>query len=444
MPPAPQRPPARPQPDLVARSAGQRSPNGAASQNSLLHALFGRSRTFASFSEPAFAWFFVSTLGQMGAAIMQIFVRSFLVFELTDSYFALGVVAIGSALPQLLLGPYGGVVADRFPKKTVTQVFQIIGLANTLTIGTLAVLGVLDFWHLIVSAVFQGVLVAMMVPARQSMVSEIVSRERLMNGVSLAAAAMNIMQFVGPGLGGLLLYSIGAGGTFYVMAAGYLIAIVTMFKVPRVPAQATGGVGGPREALTDMAAGFRYMAGHRTLRMILLLSFVVSALGMPFQPMLPGFVQDVFGADAALAGAFGMVSAAGALLASLRLAGMAQRRRGWLLLGLSALLGLGVLGIAVSSWLWLSLALMIVLGVGQSGRMSVSATLIQEHAEPAFRGRAMSVLMMQFSLMSLGAFVLGLLAEGIGIRWAVAGMAIGLLAATAATAALSPRIRSVQ
>ena len=177
--------------------------------------VFGRRvRTFESFREPSFRWFFVSTLGQMYSAIGQMFVRTFLVYELTESYAAVGLVALVSGVVQFLLGPYGGVLADRFPKKTVTQVFQAVGFLNAFVIGTLAVLGILEFWHLLISAVSQGILVALMVPARQAMVSEIVSKERIMNGVALNTAAMNIMQFTAPLIGGVLLATAGAGVTF--------------------------------------------------------------------------------------------------------------------------------------------------------------------------------------------------------------------------------------
>ena len=400
-----------------------------------------RLRTFESFREPGFGWFYVSTLGQMGAAIMQIFVRTFLVYELTGSYLAIGITAIAGAVPQLLLGPYGGVLADRFPKRTITQVFQLVGLANTLAIGTLAMLGLLEYWHLIVTAVFQGVLVAMMVPARQAMVSEIVSREQIMNGVSLNNSAMNIMQFLGPALGGVLLASIGAGPTFYVMAGGYVIAILTMMKIPLVPAQAQGRAGGWREAGSDIAGGFRYMAKHPTLRLVLGLSFAVSALGMPFQQLVPGFVQDVFSADAATAGLVVMMSAVGAVAASLILASLKRVKRGWMLLGASVVLAAALFGISISDWIVLTGLLMLLLGVGQAGRMSLSSTLIQEQAEPEYRGRAMSVLMMQFALMQLGAFALSLAAEGAGIRPVVAALSIALLALTALAAAVMPALR---
>ena len=380
--------------------------------------MFGRRvRTFESFREPAFRWFFVSTLGQMYSAIGQMFVRSFLVYELTDSYAAMGLVALVSGAVQFVLGPYGGVLADRFPKKSVTQIFQFVGFLNAFIIGTLAILGILEFWHLLISAVSQGILVALMVPARQAMVSEIVSRERIMNGVALNTAAMNIMQFAAPLIGGALLATAGAGVTFYVMAGCYALAIVTMLPIPTVAAQAGRGGGGLREAMGDIADGFRYIARHRVLRMILLLSFCVSVLGMPFQGLLPGFVQDAFNAGPALAALFMTFSAIGAFLAALIIASLRRSGRGKLL---------------------------ILMGIGQSGRMAMASALIQEQAEPAYRGRAMSVLMMQFALMQGGVFVLGIAAELVGVRLAVFVVAAALVAALMLFGSFSPTLRRLQ
>ncbi len=403
-----------------------------------------RMGTFESFRDPAFGWFFVSTLGQMYSAIGQMFVRTYLVYELTESYADVGLVALVSGGAQFLLGPYGGVLADRFPKKTVTQVFQFVGFLNAFAIGTLAVMGILEFWHLLISAVSQGILVALMVPARQAMVSEIVPQERIMNGVALNTAAMNMMQFGAPLIGGALLATVGAAGAFYSMAGSYALAMVAMLPIPTVAAQAGRGRGGAREAFGDIGDGFRYIAGHRALRMILLLSFFISMLGMPFQGLLPGFVQDVFDAGPALAALFMTFSAVGAFLAALIIASLRRSGRGKLLILMGVFLGGSILGMAISPWIWLSMPIMILMGIGQSGRMAMASALIQEQAEPAYRGRAMSVLMMQFAVMQGGVFALGMAAELIGIRLAVLIVGVALLAVLALFGVFSPTLRRIQ
>ena len=380
----------------------------------------------------------------MYSAIGQMFVRTFLVYELTESYAAVGLVALISGTVQFALGPYGGVLADRFPKKAVTQIFQFVGFLNAFVIGTLAVMGILEFWHLLISAVSQGVLVALMVPARQAMVSEIVPKHRIMNGVALNTAAMNMMQFGAPLIGGALLATAGAGVTFYSMAGCYVLAMLTMLPIPSVVAQAGRGQGGVREAFRDISDGFRYVGRHRVLRMILLLSFFISLLGTPFQGLLPGFVQDTFDAGPALAALFLTFSAVGAFLAALIIASLRRSGRGKLLILMGVFLGAATLGMAISPWIWLSLPIMILMGIGQSGRMAMASALIQEQADPAYRGRVMSVLMMQFAVMQGGVFVLGIVAELVGIRLAIFVVGVMLLGALALFGAFSPTLRRLQ
>jgi MFS family permease len=387
----------------------------------------GLQRTFASLHDPSFRWFFLSTLGMMGAVMMQILVRGFLVFDLTGSFAALGVLAISSAIPQLLVGFYGGVLADRLPKKTVVQAGQLAGMVIVSIMGLLALLDLLAFWHLLLSGVSSGLLVGLMMPARQAMIHEVVGRERLMNAVSLNTGGMNLMQLLAPTLGGVLLVTIGAGGVFFVMAGCYLFAVVTMWRVPKVAAALGAGRVTRGSGLHDILDGMRYIRGKRPLYLVLSLSFLTSALGMAYMPILPGFVSDVFDGGAKELGIVTSLSAVGAIAGALVLASLPDRHRGALLILSALVLGIGLLAFALASVLWVGAVFMLIVGLGQSGRQSLAMTLLQAHSDDAYRGRVMAVFMMQFSMMSLGAFVMAMLATAVGIQAAFAGLAIGLV-----------------
>lgn len=376
--------------------------------------------------------------------MMQILVRGVLVFDLTGSFAALGVVALASAIPQLTIGLYGGVLADRFPKQLVVQVGQLFALATVVILGLITIAGGLAFWHLIMWGVAQGFLIGMMMPARQAMVLEVVGRERLMNAVSLNTGVMNTTQIAAPAVGAVLLATVGPGATFFAMAGCYVFAILTMTRVPRAPAALQGSASGWRN-ITD---GVRYIRGNRPLLLVLLLSFFVSALGMPYMQILPGFVGDIF-ADgraetARILGLLTSVSAAGALAGALVLATLPSRRRGLLLIGGGFILGVGLLAFSLSTVLWVSVPVMVVIGIGQSLRQSVANVLLQTYAEDAYRGRVMSVFMTQFAMMSLGAFAMGLIASAVGIQIAFAGMAVGLLAVSTLALLLLPGLRQLR
>lgn len=402
-----------------------------------------RFNTFESLKDVTFAWFFISTLGQISAAVMQILVRGFLVFELTGSFAALGLVSLVSAVPQLVFGFYGGVLADRYSKKMVTQVGQTIGLANVLAMGTLAAFDALEFWHLMASGVGQGLLVGMMMPARQAMVHEVVKGKHLMNAVSLNAAGMNMMQITAPALGGVLLKTWGAEGAFFTMAGGYSLAIFCMLFVPGTPAAATGK-NTARSAVLDIVAGWRYARGHAELRQILLFSFLVALLGQAYMPVFPGFVSDVFSDNASLLGLLIAISAVGSLVGSLVLASLPDRHRGWLLIGSGILLGIGLLGLSFSPLLWTAIPFMVVIGVGQAGRQSVAMTLLQAYSEDTYRGRVLGIFMLQFSMMSFGAFIIGIVANALSIQVAFAIIAGALIVLGAWTALSSKTLREIQ
>lgn len=402
-----------------------------------------RLRTFHSLKDPAFAWFFTSTLGMMSAVMMQILVRGFLVYDLTGSFAALGLLSLVSAIPQLLFGFYGGVLADRFPKKLVVQIGQVAGFANVTTMGVLAAFDMLAFWHLLASGAVSGLLVGMMVPARQAMVHEVVKGARVMNAISLNTAGTNVMQIAAPAVGGVVLRVWGADGAFFVMSGCYASAVITMAFVPWAAA-AQKGDSNVKAAVLDVFDGFRHVRHHPQLSSVLSFSFVVALLGSAYMPVLPGFVSDVYSDNSSVLGLLIATSAVGSLVGSLVLASLPDRRRGLLLIGSGIVLGLGLIGLSGSPAVWVAMPFMAVIGLGQAGRQSVGNTLLLVYADEAYRGRVMSLFMLQFAVMSLGAFGIGMLASFMSIRLAFGLVAGALLAVGLATAAGSRTLRAIE
>jgi len=324
----------------------------------------------------------------------------------------------------------------------------VTGLANVALMGVLAAAGVLEYWHLVLSGVISGLLVGVMMPARQAMVHEVVRGERLMNAVSLNTGAMNITQILAPAAGGFLLEAIGAAGTFFTMAGCYGFAVLTMAFVPAVrPAHTEGprllSLEGFRRGFRDIADGVAYVRHHPQIRMVLILSFFVALLGSAYMPILPGFVADVFDEGAGTIGVLTSVSAAGSLVGALVLASLPDRRRGLLLVASALTLGGGLLAFSQSGVVLIAAVCMIVVGVGQAGRQSIANTLLQAHSEDAYRGRVMALFMTQFSMMSLGAFAIGVIAGAVGVQWAFAGMAAGLVVVSGASLVLLPGLRRI-
>jgi MFS family permease len=405
-------------------------------------------RTFESLNDRNFRWYFFAMFGQFFAMQMQMFVRGFLVFDLTGSFAALGTVSLANAIPGLTLSLAGGVVADRLPKRVVLQAGQVANMVMAAGITYLLYMDQLRFEHLLLAAVVQGTSNAMTMPSRQSMVPELVGPKRLMNAVALNTAGMNFTRLVAPALGGLIVAWTSATGAYTFMTASYLFAVLTLMKVPARPlfvgARPQGrGMRARQTGVRDLLDGLRYIRQSPVIRTLLVVNFLIVLVSMPYMMMLPGFAKDVLDADATGLGILMSLTGVGSLAGSLVIASLPSRSRGKLLLGGSMLLGAALLVFSASTIYWFSAAVMIVIGVGQASRMSLSNVLIQAYVDDDFRGRVMSIYMMEFSLTMFGVFAVGILAGIFGVQVVIGGTAVLLIVLVVLFYLFVPRIRSL-
>ena len=405
-------------------------------------------KTFDSLSLEPFRWYLGSMFGWFASMNMQLLARGFLTFELTGSFASLGLVSLAHAIPGMVLSLPGGVLADRLNKKKVIQAGQVSNMAVSAFIAGLIFSGALTFEWLLFSAVLQGTVNAMIMPARQSLIAEIVSEDRLMNAVALNTAGMNVMRLLAPAGAGLMLAGIGAGWVYSVMSGLYLSGAVLMTRVKLLdPAETKGATQGKKRGRAsgprDLLEGLRYMRRDRVILALLSVNFVIVLLSMPFQTMLPGFVDDVLGGGAGRLGLLMSFVGIGSLAGSLVIASLAPRRRGLMLLVSAAVMGMFLIAFSISTWFWVTAAIMIGVGVGQSGRMSLTNVILMSYTEPAYRGRVMSINMMEFSLMSFGTFMIGVLANIVGIQMAIGSTAVLLLVCIAGALAFVPRLRDL-
>ncbi len=407
-------------------------------------------RMLDSFENREFRWFYISMLGHMASMNMQLVIRGLLAYNLTGSYAALGLVGLAGALPMLVLAVFGGVLADRLPKRTVMQVGQAASLANAAAMAALVFANLMSIEWLLITAALQGVVMALMMPARQAMLPEVVGLARMMNAVSLNMAGMNSMRLFAPALGGFIVGLFGFGWGFSVMSVLYLVALTAMARVTWTPASAPGESGQSavaigRSALADIWGGLVYIRREQTMLILLGITFITSAFGMPIQFLLPGYVADIFADDAAqaasLAGLLLSISAIGALGGALFLATIPDKHRGALFLGGAATLGLGVFLFAQTDNYALAALFMMIVGLGSAFRMALSQGLLHTYVENAYRGRVMSLFMTQMAIMQFSTFVVGMVAEAIGIRIAIASLGLMLIGVCALAAVFIPALR---
>jgi len=400
-------------------------------------------RTFESLSNRGFRWYFFSMFGWFASMNMQMLVRGYIVFELTGSYAALGLVSLANAIPGLVLSLPGGAIADRVSKKRVVQLGQLSNTVVSAAIAFLMLSDMLVFEHLVACAVIQGSINSLLMPARQSMISEIVDDARLMNAVALNTAAMNTMRLIAPAIGGVLLATFGGGWAYVLMACLYCAGAVFLIPVRLNPqkSSARANSGGWLQGFSDIAAGCRYMAADRTVLMILSINLIIVLFSMPYQMMLPGFASDVLGAGPGRLGLLMTITGAGSLVGSLALASLPARNRGLILLLGSLLMGVSLVFFSISTWYWATAAIMLGVGVGQAARMSLGNVLLQSYTDAAYRGRVMSIYLMEFSLVSLGTFIIGVMSNVIGVQVALGVTSVLLVVLVTGVLVFMPRMR---
>ena len=390
--------------------------------------------TFAAFEIINYRWFFAALCGNFAAMNIQMFIRGWLVFEITGSYEKLGWMTAAGGLVGLVAAPLGGVVADRVKqKKTILQLAGIANALITLGIAALIFQGILVFEHLLISSILQGLVMNAMMPARQAFTKDVVGLDRLTNAIALSTSGMNTARLLLPGLAGGLVAALGGGGgnidpakwVYLTMAALYVwsASVITLIKVEdRAPDEESQG-----SILSDLSSGFKYVLRTPIIAMLLGCNFLMVFFSLTYFMLLPGFAKDVLNAGPDDLGLLISLSGIGSLLGSLYVASFGNRKRARLLLIGGLLMGVSLLGFAWSTHFWLSIALLTVVGFGQASRMSLSNVLIQSYVDDDFRGRVMSIYMLEMAFLSISIYPISLFADYFGPQWAVGLSAMGLV-----------------
>jgi MFS family permease len=407
-----------------------------------------RLRTFESLRDRNYRWFLYSLLGNFSSMNMQMFVRGWVVFELTGSFVALGTVFLANGIVGMFVAPLGGVLADRVrDKKYVVQVGQLLNAGVALEIGLLIASEQLEFSHIVIASVAQGLVMNAIMPARQAMTPEVVGLDRLMNALALNTSGMNAARLLMPGLAGWMVGALGGGNgdigpaqyVYFSMSALYLWSVVALFPVQAEYRDTPADEPEP-QGLVD---GFRYIAKTPVIRMLLIANFFMVLFSMTYFMLLPGFAKEVLAAGPERLGLLTTLSGVGSLVGSLLIASLPSRNRGRIVLYSSLLLGFALLAFSISTDYWLSVVILVVVGFGQAGRMSLNNVLIQSYVADAYRGRVMGVFMMEFSLMSLGMYGAGILATQVGPQWTVGGSAVALIVLAGGLILFAPAYRNL-
>ncbi|OPZ56793.1 MAG: enterobactin exporter EntS [bacterium ADurb.BinA028] len=385
-----------------------------------------RSGTFASLRVHNYRLYAAGGLISNSGTWMGRVAQDWLVLtELTDhSASALGIATGMQFAPFLLLAPWSGMIADRFPKRRILLSTQSTLAVTNLLLGVLTVTGAVQLWHVYALALVQGLAQAVDNPARQTFVSEMVGPGLLANAVALNSASFNSGRLIGPGVAGLVIAAYGTGVAMLVNAASFLLLILALLAMRAgelQPAPLARGRGQIRE-------GIAYVRGRPDIQVVMVLVFVLGTFGMNFQITTALMATRAFGKGPTEFGLLGSVMAVGSLSAALLSARRARPRLRVLLVALAGFTVASGLAALAPTYEWFAVAL-VPCGLAALTALTTANALVQLSVDPSVRGRVMALYMAIFmGGTPIGAPLIGRLGDLAGPRWTigVGTIAVGL------------------
>jgi MFS family permease len=397
-----------------------------------------RTRTFAALAVPNYRRFFAGQSVSLTGTWTQSIAQTWLVLELGGSGTTLGLVAATQFLPVLLLGTYGGLLADRHDKRSILLFTQSVLGALALILGVLTVTHVVVLWEIFVLAASLGVTNALDNPARQSFAIELTGQRLLRNAVTLNSVMVNGARAVGPTVAALLIATVGVGICFLINAASYLAAIVAISRIDGATLHRSGHVIRSRGQLRD---GLRYVRRTPELLGLLVMMVMVGTLAYEFQVSLPLVARDSLHGGAS---AYGLMTAAmgvGAVCGGLVMARSATTGVRIVTIAAAAL-GAAIALAASAPNLPAEMIALLIVGAASTGFISTGNSTLQLGAEARYRGRVMALWSVAFlGTTPVGGPVVGWIAEHAGPRVALAIGAAACAGATAVGLVVLSRIR---
>ena len=396
------------------------------------------STTFAALEVPNFRLYLGGQATSLCGTWMQMAAQSWLVLKLTDSATALGLIVALQTLPVLLLGPYGGVVADRVNKRKAMITLQAIMGLQALTLGLLTVTGSVHVWEIGVLAFVLGLNNAFENPARQSFMLELVGAEHLRNAVSLNSTMVNVARVVGPGIGGLLIAAVGTGWCFLINAVTFVAVINSLMRMDK---SALSPVRPMARAKGQLRDGLRYVRGESRLALPLAMAAIVGCLAYEFQVSLPYMASHGLHVGSAGFGFMTAAMGAGAVVGGLAVA--TRGKIGSMALALSALgFGVAMALAALAPNIALELVALALVGAASVAFMSQTNATLQLRAAPEMRGRVMALWFVSFQGSTpIGGPIVGAVMAGFGAR---SGLGVGAVACLAVAAGGAVTLRTLR
>ena len=356
---------------------------------------------------------FVSLIGTW----LQIVAQGWLVLQLTNSAFLIGLVAALATLPSLLFSLFGGVIVDRFSKKKILFFSQSCAMVLAIVLGGLTLLNHISVWGIGVIAFLLGTVNAVDSPARQAFVPEMVTKEQLPSAIALNSGVFNAARVIGTKYSGLLIALVGTGGAFICNGISYLAVIAALVAIKTQTRPGTTRM----KPLAAIKEGISYSFSHPIIRVLIVITGMVSIFGWSYTTIMPIIAKDQFGLGAAGLGYLYAASGLGSLVATFLVGAYAKRFPPvWFIFGGNTLFAISLVLFSFTNSLSSALPLLFFVGLGLLSQAAMMNTIIQSLVKSELRGRVMSIYILMFlGLSPVGNFQVGWLAEHMGTGFAI-------------------------
>jgi len=345
---------------------------------------------------------------------MQRISLPWLVYNITDSAFLLGVVSFAGQIPTFLLAPFAGVITDRFNRYKVLLITQVLSFVQALLLAVLTISGAVQIWHIVALSIAFGCINAFDVPSRHSFVIEMVeNKEDLGNAIALNSMMFNGARLIGPSVAGLILATAGEGICFLINAISYIFVIASLLAMHinqrEMPQKKT-------HMFRELKEGLDYTFGFPPIKHIILLLAVVSLMGSSYQVLMPVFAKEVLKGGSQTFGFLMGAAGLGALLGAIYLASRESiLKLGRIIPAASGLFGAGLIILSFVKIFPVTILLMVMVGLGVMLHTASSNTILQTITDDDKRGRVMSFYTMAImGTAPFGSLIAGFLAKTIG------------------------------
>jgi MFS family permease len=382
--------------------------------------------TLRSFQHRNFRLFYLGQFVSLSGTWMQSLAQAWLIYRLTHSGFLLGLASAATLLPSLVLGLYGGVLADRFSRQRLLIGAQWLAMLQAFALAALTLSGLIEAWHILALALLLGVVQALELPVRHSFVASLVPRADLANAIALNASLFHASRLVGPAIAGGLVAAVGEGWVFLLNGLTF-VAVLGVLHAMRFPPAAQAQASGAQR----LSAGLHYARRHAPIRAALGVVAAVSFLGSAAAVLLPVFAVQVFEVGAQRLGLLMGAIGAGALLGAFLLAGRRD------LIGLERVIAISGVGVGLALLLFAltpvflaALPLLALIGFLITSVNASSNTFIQHTVPDDLRGRVVSLYSIALhGMVPLGSLAVGAAADAIGASITVGVCGVLLAAA---------------